>query len=101
MSQVGLLLPMVLMIVVMFLISSRRQKKENEQRAKLNKGDRVVSTAGLVGELVERDERFAKVKLAPGMPPVQMLLSSLSPLDDGAAKKEAAPTDAKLATDKK
>ncbi|MEO8876941.1 MAG: preprotein translocase subunit YajC [Polyangiaceae bacterium] len=77
------LLPL-LILVPFFFFSSRRQKKEQQQRAQMKRGDRVVATSGLVGELVELDERFAKVKLAPGIT-VQMLASSLAPLDAAAA----------------
>jgi preprotein translocase subunit YajC len=80
-------LPM-LMILPVFWLMSRKNKKEAEARSKLKKGDQVVSQAGLVGELVDMDERFAKVKIGPGVT-VKMLSSSLSPLD-------AAPADAEV-----
>lgn len=81
------LLPL-LILVPFFFLSSRRQKKEQAERAKLKKGDRVVSTSGLIGELVELHEKTAKVKLAPGIPPIEMLASSVSPY----VATEAAPT---------
>ena len=71
---------MVLMFVPFLFLMFRRNKKEQEARAKLKKGDRIVSQSGLVGELVEMDERFAKVKLGPGNT-VTMLACSLQPLD--------------------
>ena len=90
-----------LILIPFFFLMSRRNKKESEARQKLKKGDRVASTAGLVGELIEMDERIAKVKIAPGVT-VQMLSSSLSPLDPAPAPAAAdAPQDAKPATDKK
>jgi len=100
------LLPL-LILVPFFFFSSRRQKKEQAERAKMKRGDRVVATSGLIGELMELDERFAKVKLAPGIT-VQMLASSLGPLDapdTSAAKtsdKDALKDlkEAKVATDK-
>lgn len=95
-----MLLPFALFIPILFLMF-RRQKKEAEQRKSLKKGDRVVSTSGLVGELMEVDERLAKVKIAPGTT-VQMLANSISPLPDAAPA--AAPKelkDAKAVSDKK
>jgi preprotein translocase subunit YajC len=74
-----MLLPLLIFLPFIFL-SFRRQKKEQEARSALKKGDRVVSNSGLVGELVEVDERFAKVKIAPGTT-VQMLAQSVSPLE--------------------
>ena len=100
-----MLLPFLIMIPFIFLMF-RRQKKEAADRAKLKKGDRVVSQSGLIGELMEMDDRVAKVKLAPGTT-VQMLTSSLSPFvtaDAAAAKKDDALKDlkdAKAAADKK
>ena len=58
-------LAMLLMFVPILFLMFRRNKKEQEARGKLKKGDRIVSQSGLVGELLEMDERFAKVKLGP------------------------------------
>jgi preprotein translocase subunit YajC len=79
---------------------SRRQKKEAQARASLKKGDRVMSNAGLVGELVELDDRLAKVKIAPGVT-VQMVANTVSPFaePEKAAAKEL--KDPKPVTDKK
>ena len=85
----GSFLPFVMIVPFLFLMF-RRNKKDQEARAKLKKGDRVVSQSGLIGELMEMDERLAKVKIAPGTT-VQMLVTSLSPLD---------PTPAAASTDK-
>lgn len=84
-SMITMLLPFLILVPFLFM-SFRRQKKEQEARGKLKKGDRVVSQAGLVGELVELDDRLAKVKIAPGVV-AQMLASSVSPFDLGAAAK--------------
>jgi preprotein translocase subunit YajC len=80
-------LPFLMLVPFLFLMF-RRNKKEAEQRSKLKKGDRVVSQSGLVGELIEMDERLAKVKIAPGTT-VQMLTNSLSPLDVAAPASSA------------
>jgi preprotein translocase subunit YajC len=93
-----MILPLLIMVPFLFL-TFRRQKKEQQQREKLKKGDRVASTSGLIGELMELDERFAKVKIAPGTT-VQMLASSIAPLEDKAtAAKDV--KDAKVAEEKK
>jgi preprotein translocase subunit YajC len=88
-------LPM-LMIVPVFWLMSRKNKKEADARSKMKKGDQVVSTGGLVGELVEVDDRFAKVKIGPGLT-AKMLVSALSPLDPtpAVADKKADTTSAK------
>ena len=73
-------LAMLLMFVPILFLMFRRNKKEADARKSLKKGDRIASTSGLVGELLEMDERFAKVKLGPGNT-VTMLTSSLLPLE--------------------
>jgi preprotein translocase subunit YajC len=96
-----MLLPFLIMVPFLFLMF-RRQKKEQEARAKLKKGDRIASNSGLVGELVDIDERFAKVKLAPGIT-VTMVASSIAPLEAAKAeeKAEKKSEDKELAAEKK
>ncbi len=98
------LLMLVMFAPILFLMF-RRNKKEQDARKSLKKGDRIASTSGLVGELVEMDERFAKVKLGPGNT-VTMLTSSLVPLDPAPASKSDAKDlkdlkEAKATADKK
>jgi preprotein translocase subunit YajC len=101
-------MPILMMLVIFvpfFLLMSRRQKKEAQARSSLKKGDRVTTTAGVIGELVEMDDRLAKVKIAPGVT-VQFLASSVSPFAEIASKGAAAPPpkelkEAKAGSDKK
>ncbi len=101
-------MPILMMLVIFvpfFLLMSRRQKKEASARMSLKKGDRVTTTSGLVGELVEMDDRLAKVKIAPGVT-VQIVASTVSPFVEAASKGSVpAPTkelkEAKAAPDKK
>src|SRR3982074_2842332 len=60
-SMVTMLLPFLILVPFLFL-SFRRQKKEQAARSSLKKGDRVVTTAGLIGELVDLDDKVGKVK---------------------------------------
>ena len=95
-----MLLPFLIFVPILFMMF-RRQKKEAEQRKSLKKGDKVVSTSGLIGELMEFDERVAKVKIAPGTT-VQMLSGSISPFAVEVAKAAGAELkDAKPVADKK
>lgn len=96
---------MVALLIPILLLTSRRQKKDEQARASLKKGDRVTSSAGIVGELVELDERYAKVKISPGVT-VQFLTTSVLPLKEpekSGAKDVAAKElkEAKAVTDKK
>ena len=94
------MLPIFAIMAFMLFTSSRKQKKEAEARAALKRGDRVVTQAGLIGELMEMDERIAKVKIAAGVT-VSVLASSLSAFDSKATEKsDEKLEDAKVA-DKK
>lgn len=90
-SMITMLLPFLILVPFLFM-SFRRQKKEQEARKGLKKGDKVVTQAGLIGELVELDERIAKVKIAPGTT-VQVLAGTVSSF-------EASPAAAPSKTDK-
>jgi preprotein translocase subunit YajC len=98
-------MPILMMLVIFvpfFLLMSRRQKKEQAARASLKKGDRVMTNAGLIGELIEIDDKIAKVKIAPGVT-VQIVGNTVSPFaaaepDKGATKELK---EAKAGSDKK
>jgi preprotein translocase subunit YajC len=104
-SMITMLLPFLILVPFLFM-SFRRNKKEQEARKNLKKGDRVVTQAGLIGELVDMDERIAKVKIAPGTT-VQVLSSSVSSFEAAAAganktdKELADLKEAKATADKK
>src|ERR1700722_11672312 len=80
---------LMLLFLPFIFMMWRRNKRETEARSKMKKGDKVLA-AGIVGEIMDSDERMAKVKIAPGVT-VQILASALSPLE------EPKPGDAKNA----
>ncbi len=84
---------LMLLFLPFIFIMWRRNKRETEARSKMKKGDKVLA-AGIVGEIMDSDERMAKVKIAPGVT-VQILASALSPLE------EPKPGDAKNAKEVK
>jgi preprotein translocase subunit YajC len=98
-------MPILMMLVIFvpfFLLMSRRQKKERVARESLKKGDRVMTNAGLVGELMEMDDRLAKVKIAPGVT-VQIVANTVTPFVDPAGEKAGSKElkEAKAVSDKK
>ncbi len=93
-----MLFPFLILLPFVWMMF-RRQKKDQAARASLKKGDRVVTQAGLVGELVELAEPVSKLKIAAGVT-VEVLSSSLSPLA-APVKKDDVKLDAKVATEKK
>jgi preprotein translocase subunit YajC len=84
-SMITMLLPFLILVPFLFF-SMRRNKAEKEARAKLKKGDKVVA-AGIIGELVDVDEKIAKVKIAPGTT-VQVLATSISSFETAAPEKK-------------
>ena len=103
-SSIFGLSPMLMMLVVMvpfFFLMSRRQKKERMAREGMKRGDRVMTNAGLVGELVEMDNALAKVKIAPGVT-VQIVANTVTPFVSPAEKATAKELkEAKAVSDKK
>ncbi len=93
---------MLVIFVPFFFMMSRRQKKEQQARASLKKGDRVMTNGGLIGELVEMDDRVARLKVAPGVT-LQVLANTLSPFaeTDKATPPAKELKEAKAVSDKK
>ena len=94
------ILPAMMMVMVGFMLftSRNQRKREAETRARLKKGEKVVSQSGLIGELVDMDDKIARVKIAPGTN-VQMLVSTVSPYEpatQGGTSTAAASTDKTL-----
>jgi preprotein translocase subunit YajC len=88
---------LMLLFVPFIFMMWRRNKKETEARSKMKKGDKVVA-GGVVGEIMDVDERFAKVKIAPGVT-VQVVANMMTPLDTAVPAPAAAPAkDDKKAT---
>ena len=74
----GMILVMALPLLLLVFMTRSQSKKQKELEASLKVGDRVVTQAGLIGELIDMDEKVAKVKIAPGTT-VQVLVTALSP----------------------
>lgn len=98
-SPLSMLFPFIILIPFIWMMF-RRQKKEQQERAKLKKGDKVATQAGLVGELVELGEQTSKLKVAAGVT-IEVLSSSLMPFVQPAPKKDEIKADAKVAAEKK
>jgi preprotein translocase subunit YajC len=65
-SLMSSFLPFLLMFVVMyifFILPRQRENKKTEQmRSSLKKGDKVLTIAGIVGIVSHIDERFVSIK---------------------------------------
>ena len=100
MGILGSPLFLMLLFLPFIFLMWRRNKKENEARSKLKKGDKVIAGGGLVGEISDMDERVAKVKIAPGVT-VQVLTTALSVYEDASTKAAENMKDAAKAKQEK
>lgn len=99
MGILGSPLFLMLLFLPFIFLMWRRNKKENEARSKLKKGDKVIA-GGLIGEITDMDERVAKVKIAPGVT-VQVLTTALSVYEDASTKAAESMKDAAKAKQEK
>lgn len=102
-SPLGSMMPILMMLVFLvplFLVMSRKQKREEKARATLKRGDRVMTNAGLIGELVEMDERIAKVKISPGVT-VNIVANTVSPFTETEKAPPKELKEAKTVSEKK
>lgn len=65
-SLVSSFLPFLLMFVVMYIFfilpKQKENKKTDQMRTSLKKGDKVLTIAGIVGIISHVDERFVSIK---------------------------------------
>jgi preprotein translocase subunit YajC len=101
-SPFAALTPMLTLAIFIpiFFLMSRRQKKESQARASLKKGDRVMTNAGIIGELVDMDERIARVKVAPSVT-LQFVGNTILPYAESEKAGPKGLKDAKAVPDKK
>lgn len=64
-----LLLPLIILLPLGFLIyqQRKRQRAFTAQQSRLAVGQTVMTTAGLYGEVVEVDDEFMVLEVAPGV----------------------------------
>ncbi|MCU0657035.1 MAG: preprotein translocase subunit YajC [Polyangiaceae bacterium] len=76
------LLLVVPMVLVMWYTNRNQQKRQKEMEERLKVGDRVLTQSGLIGKLLEKNDRYIKIEIAPGVK-AQMLKTSIVGLDAG------------------
>ena len=67
-TLVSFVLPMVFMVVIFyFLLIRPQQKKSKEHKAlldNLKKGDRIITSGGIIGTIVNIDDQIVNVEVA-------------------------------------
>jgi preprotein translocase subunit YajC len=92
------LLIMLLPILLIFMTMRGQTKKQKQLEQSLKTGDTVVTQSGLIGKILEMNERTMKIEIAPGVN-VRILKSAIQGLDAGDVKVE--PKDAAKDKDSK
>ncbi|HOL23635.1 MAG TPA: preprotein translocase subunit YajC [Candidatus Hydrothermia bacterium] len=67
-SLLGALLPLILIFVLFYVIlilpQSRYEKKRKQMLSSLKKGDKIVTSGGIIGVIQKIDENIVTVKVA-------------------------------------
>lgn len=93
-----MLLMFALPLLLIFMMTRNQNKRQKQMESSLKSGDRVITTSGLIGKILEINANTGRVKLeiAPGVN-VQVLKSSIQGVDAG----EASADSKEKAQDKK
>jgi len=66
-SLLASLLPLIILFAIFYLLvilpQQRQAKKHKEMVENLKKGDKIVTTGGIIAEVVKNEEGFLKVKI--------------------------------------
>jgi preprotein translocase subunit YajC len=86
--------PMILifgiMYVLLFLPMRRRQKALQKLIENLKRGDKVITSGGLVGEIAEVEPKFIHLKVAPNVK-LKIAKSAVAGLESDPAAAESKP----------
>jgi len=81
----GMMLVMFLpMILIIFLLNRSQGKKQKELESKLKKGDRVITSGGMVGRIadISPNSRYVKLEVTSGVK-LEILKTAIQGLDTG------------------
>jgi preprotein translocase subunit YajC len=92
-----LLFPILIFVAFYFFLIRPQQKKQKDLDNKLKKGDRVFTNAGIVGKIIEMNERRVTLEVAKGVNMV-FLRTAIGGIDEGdPVKTEDAKSEEKRA----
>ena len=84
-SSLTTLLIMLAPILLIFMTMRGQTKKQKQLESSLKTGDTVISQSGLIGKIIEMNERTVRLEIAPGVN-VRMLKSAIQGVDSGDPK---------------
>ncbi len=66
-SVIGSFLPLILLFAIFYFLiirpQQKAQKSHKEMLEALKKGDKIITTGGLIAEIIKPEEEFIKIKL--------------------------------------
>ena len=66
-SVIGSFLPLIILFAIFYFLiirpQQKAQKSHKEMLEALKKGDKIITTGGLIAEIVKPEEDFIKIKL--------------------------------------
>lgn len=85
------------MILIIFFLNRSQTKKQRDLESKLKKGDRVITSGGMVGRIadISSTSRYVKLEITSGVK-IEVLKTAIQGLDTG----DVAAVSSKEASDK-
>ena len=88
MSGMTTILFMLMPILLIVFTMRNQSKKQKAVEQNLKTGDTVVTQAGLIGKIVEMNERTVRLEIAPGVN-VRLLKTAIQGIDAGDTKADS------------
>ena len=88
MSGMTTILFMLMPILLIVFTMRNQSKKQKAIEQNLKTGDTVVTQAGLIGKIVEMNERTVRLEIAPGVN-VRLLKTAIQGIDAGDTKADS------------
>lgn len=85
MSGMTMILFMLMPILLILFTMRNQSKKQKAIEQNLKTGDTVVTQAGLIGKIIEMNERTVRLEIAPGVN-VRLLKTAIQGIDAGDTK---------------
>jgi len=92
-SGLTMLLPLVAFVVIMLWSQRSQAKKQKAVEEGIKVGERVVTTSGIVGKVIEVGERTTRVEIAPGVHVTFLKTAIQGPDPTSAVKKDESKKD--------
>ena len=98
----GMFIPIIIMFVIFYFLLIRPQQKQAKERREminnLKKGDRIITTGGIIGKITSLDESRASLEIADKIR-IKVLRSNIAGLDQPKQKETVKKVEEKTKKD--